>query len=210
MARKIYDPSENENSLSTEQGAEQIVDSQLQTQSRELYANFVREEIQLQGLPVPHVPSLDTIQFSNPLWVCNASSLRQLANEFSLSPLRNEVCYRAQSVDLTTLNGQNFSEMIQEVFSGGSLTKERILVVFFFCSDVALFALQNHTLNLFCKLIQWSTDYITGKFSNFICSQGGWTAVLNSSMNTLLKMSATAACCVAVIAMLVFIRNNWK
>lgn len=58
MARKIYDPSENENSLSTEQGAEQIVDSQLQTQSRELYANFVREEIQLQGLPVPHVPSL--------------------------------------------------------------------------------------------------------------------------------------------------------
>ncbi|XP_057364542.1 uncharacterized protein LOC130685277 [Daphnia carinata] len=208
MARKICDPSENENSLSTEQGAEPIAD--LQTQSRELYANFVREEIQLQGLPVPHVPSLDDIQFSNPLWVCNASSLRQLANEFSLSPLRNEVRYRAQNVDLTTLNAQNFSEMIQEVFSGGNLTKERILVVFFFCSDVALFALQNHTLNLFSKLIQWSTDYISGRFSNFIHSQGGWTAVLNSSMNTLLKMSATAACCVAVIAMLVFIKNNWK
>ncbi|EFX86309.1 hypothetical protein DAPPUDRAFT_313331 [Daphnia pulex] len=202
MARKIYDPNEDENSTPS--------DSELQIQSRELYTNFVREEIELQGLPVPDVPVLDNIQFSNPLWICNASNLRQLANEFSQSPLRNEVRLRAQSVDLTTLNGQNFSEMIQEIFSGGTLTRERVLVVFFFCSDVALFALQNHTLNLFSKLIQWSTDYITGRFSNFISSQGGWTAVLNNSINTLLKVSATAACCVAVVAMLVFIRNNWK
>lgn len=44
----------------------------------------------------------------------------------------------------------------------------------------------------------------------FLMQHNFQTAVLNSSMNTLLKMSATAACCVAVIAMLVFIRNNWK
>lgn len=58
MARKIYDLSEGESSSSREEGAAVIVDLQLQTQSRELYANFVREEIQLQGLPVPDVPSL--------------------------------------------------------------------------------------------------------------------------------------------------------
>lgn len=50
MARKIYDPNDDENSSSNEEGA---VDLQLQTQSRELYANFVREEIQLQGLTIP-------------------------------------------------------------------------------------------------------------------------------------------------------------
>lgn len=50
MARKIYDPNENSSSE---------VDPQLQIQSRELYANFIREEIQLQGLLVPpDVPSL--------------------------------------------------------------------------------------------------------------------------------------------------------
>lgn len=64
-------------------------------------------------------------------------------------------------------------------FQGGNLTRERILVVFFFCSDVALFALQNHTVNLFCKLIQWSTDYVTGRLSQFICSQGGWVIDFN-------------------------------
>lgn len=50
MARKISDLNEDHSAP---------VDSQLQTQSRELYANFVREEIQLQGLQVPpEIPSL--------------------------------------------------------------------------------------------------------------------------------------------------------
>ena len=57
------------------------------------------------------------VRFSNPLWLCNATNLRQIANEFSHSPLRNLVRMRAQSVDLLSLNSQNFSEMIQEVFS---------------------------------------------------------------------------------------------
>ena len=55
MARKIYDPNEDENTISS--------DSELQIQSRELYANFVREEIELQGLPVPDVPLLVFIPF---------------------------------------------------------------------------------------------------------------------------------------------------
>lgn len=55
--------------------------------------------------------------FSNPLWLCNATNLRQLANEFSNSPLRIQVRNQAQSVDLATLNAQTFGEMIQEVFS---------------------------------------------------------------------------------------------
>ena len=41
MARKVNESNEED------------VDPQLQVQSRELYANFVREEIHLQGLSVP-------------------------------------------------------------------------------------------------------------------------------------------------------------
>ena len=68
----------------------------------------------------------------------------------------------------------NSSRACFPITQGGSLTRERVLVVFFFCSDVALFALQNHAINLFSKLIQWSTEYITGRLSQFIRSQGGW------------------------------------
>ncbi len=35
----------------------------IQIQSRELYTNFVREEIELQGLPVPDVPVLVSPDF---------------------------------------------------------------------------------------------------------------------------------------------------
>jgi hypothetical protein len=55
MARKIYDPNDDENSTPS--------DSELQIQSRELYTNFVREEIELQGLPVPDVPVLVSPDF---------------------------------------------------------------------------------------------------------------------------------------------------
>ena len=59
----------------------------------------------------------DINQFTNPLWLCTATNLRGLANEFANSPLRQEVRLRAQTVDIATLNAHSFSEMIQEVFS---------------------------------------------------------------------------------------------
>ena len=48
--------------------------------------------------------------------MCSAASLRRLANEFSNSPLRQELRARAQTVNLATLTSTNFSEMIQQVF----------------------------------------------------------------------------------------------
>jgi len=207
MARKVYHRREYDDNETPSEN----VDAQLQTQTRELYTNFIHEEIQSHGLDVPATLTFDqNVPFSNPLWLCNAANLRQIANEFSHSPLREEVRRRAQSVDLLTLNSHTFSEMIQEIFSGGNITQEQILVVFYFSSDLALYALQNHTLNIFNQLIQWSTSYVTGRMTLWIHEQGGWGSILNTSMNSLLKLSATVACCVAVVAMLVFIRKNWN
>jgi len=58
------------------------------------------------------------------------------------------------------------------------MTRERVLVVFFFCSDLALFALQSQALNIFHQLMQWSTGFITGRLSQFINSQGGWVLII--------------------------------
>jgi len=207
MARTVYNTTEEDNDDDNLEN----VHLELQVQSRELYTNFLHEEIQSNGLDMPASLTFEqNVRFSNPLWLCNATNLRQIANEFSHSPLRNLVRMRAQSVDLLSLNSQNFSEMIQEVFSGGGVTQEQVLVVFYFCSDVALYALQNHAIHIFHQLIQWSTNYITGRMSLWVHEQGGWGSILNNSMNSLLKISATAACCVAIVAMLVFIKKNWN
>ena len=55
MARKVYDPNENASPSTSDQstdGNSQDV-NQLETQSRELYTNFFREQISLNGLPLP-------------------------------------------------------------------------------------------------------------------------------------------------------------
>lgn len=64
---------------------------------------------------------------------------------------------------------------------GGNMTRERVLVVFFFCSDLAVIALQSHALSIFRQLMQWSTGFITGRLSRFISSQGGWVWIINSA-----------------------------
>lgn len=48
------------------------------------------------------------------------------------------------------------------------------MVVFFFCSDIALYALQTQAVHIFGQLLSWSTDFITGRFSQFIRDHGGW------------------------------------
>ena len=49
MARKVYHQREYDDSETPSEN----VDAQLQTQTRELYTNFIHEEIQSHGLDVP-------------------------------------------------------------------------------------------------------------------------------------------------------------
>lgn len=49
MARTVYNPTEDND----DRVPSQNVDAELQTQTRELYTNFLHEEIQSHGLDVP-------------------------------------------------------------------------------------------------------------------------------------------------------------
>ena len=50
MARKVYDPNEESSDQDSNLTPNEL---QLVTQSRELYTNFIREQISLQGLSPP-------------------------------------------------------------------------------------------------------------------------------------------------------------
>lgn len=54
------------------------------------------------------------------------------------------------------------------------MTRERVLVVFFFCSDLALMALQQQAVQVFRNLMRWSNEYITGGLTSWVRNQGGW------------------------------------
>ena len=45
-------------------------------------------------------------------------------------------------------------------FQNGQITRERILVLFFFCSDVAILAIRQKATALVAQLTQWSLEFI--------------------------------------------------
>ena len=52
----------------------------------------------------------------------------------------------------------------------GQITRERILVLFFFCSDVAILAIRRRASQLVAELTQWSLHFIRNQVRLFLSS----------------------------------------
>lgn len=60
------------------------------------------------------------------------------------------------------------------VLQEGGVTSERVVVLFFFCSDLAIRALRNRLRRMFEFITHWSQLYIMKKFSVWVQQHGGW------------------------------------
>lgn len=142
-----------------------------------LYIQFLYDEIRRLNLQAPEY--LDQDQ-SNPQLLWNddiiqlGHSLRQVANEFAQSAYRHTVRQRAESVCLESLNFSTFSDLLYGLFQEGGVTSERVVVLFFFCSDLAIRALQNRLSRMFDFITYWSQRYIMENFSVWVQEHGGW------------------------------------
>jgi hypothetical protein len=56
----------------------------------------------------------------------------------------------------------------------GGVTSERVVVLFFFCSDLAIRALCNRMREQFDFITYWSQRYIMESFSIWVQEHGGW------------------------------------
>ena len=56
-------------------------------------------------------------------------------------------------------------------FQNGQITRERILVLFFFCSDVAILAIRQRLTSLVAQLTQWSLEFIRNQVRKKYCKQ---------------------------------------
>lgn len=56
------------------------------------------------------------------------------------------------------------------------MTQARVLVLFFFCADVALRALRENLTYHFQQLVDWTSRYITEKLSAWVLEHGGWVS----------------------------------
>lgn len=108
------------------------------------------------------------------------SNLRKIADQFEHSRERRNVRIEASKVDLNHIGYHSFRNMLSELFEGGKITRERIMVLFFFCSDVAARALDMDAggpISL-TQLFTWSMAFILDVICSWVQRQGGWAIVL--------------------------------
>ncbi|XP_023309715.1 bcl-2-like protein 1 [Anoplophora glabripennis] len=138
----------------------------------------------------------------------NASSLQILVNRFALSPQRRWVHEQAQNVDLDSLNFITFQQLMYGLFQEGGVTWERVLVLFYFCTDLSIRALQEKFVDYFIRIYNWTTSYITRRLSVWVEQEGGWGVVLQTSVDYARNFSILGVCAIGVLLMCLYIRSR--
>jgi len=109
--------------------------------------------------------------------------LATLAERFARSVGREAVRRRAEQVELCSITQDNFSQLLSELFNDGGITQERILVLFFFCSDLALRALRVGLRATLSKLTRWSVAFLRGTVAAWVRCKGGWNQLFSGNTN---------------------------
>ncbi|XP_005100743.1 apoptosis regulator BAX [Aplysia californica] len=161
-------------------------------EGRELFTNFVSSEIQrVPNFSYEDIPLRTPPGYKDPLWAKTGRDLRLMADDFSKTRGRAQVQRRAEQVG-TDVTFEQFHDLLSQIFCEGGITRERIVVLFFFCSDVAIQALRAGK-NLFMTFLNWSLTFISEKICTWVYQHGGWGQVVAKPFNSVNKFFLWAA-----------------
>ncbi|XP_077290318.1 uncharacterized protein LOC143914101 [Arctopsyche grandis] len=135
-------------------------------------------------------------------WV-EARALSRAARQFASSPQRAALRVRAASVQIAALDYPAFQHILQTLFQEGGASRERVLALFYFLSDLSVLALRGGARAHFCRLTHWAARHITDCATPWVARHGGWGQVIGAE-STLVGPEAAlvaAACTFAVICL---------
>merc|ERR1719334_2672979 len=138
-----------------------------------------------------------------------SEDLTTLAERFSRSSEREAVRQRAEEVDLGSVTQDNFSLLLSELFHDGGITQERILVLFFFCSDLAIRAVRSGLQSVVSSLTRWTVGFLRGTVAAWVRCRGGWDRVLNSGLGMVNQLVFLGVCATVITVCVCYIRKNW-
>ena len=146
--------------------------------------------------------------------------MSHLAETFRRSGGRQEVTEQVASIDLGTLSQENLSLMMSQLFEDG-VTPARLLVLFYFCSDLAVRAARSGLLHLLTSVTSWSLAFVRGAVSTWVRLRGGWNRVLQllssacgpdsnniSASQTVNKVALASACAAVVGVCAIYMKKN--
>ncbi|KAK3927528.1 Apoptosis regulator BAX [Frankliniella fusca] len=185
---------------------------EIASKGKELFWFILSEEVKAQEAASPGSFSALTISpSSHRLEVLNergrfgGRTLRQIAEAFSHSPQRLKVQEYANHINLQSLNYNSFSDLLYGLFQEGGVTQARVLVLFFFCADIALRALKEKLTQHFQQLVDWTSRYITERLSAWVLEHGGWAAVLQESVDHAYRMAVVSLGILSLAALSIFV-----
>lgn len=145
--------------------------------------------------------------------------MSNLAETFRRSGGRQEVTEQVANIDLGTLTQENLSLMLSQLFEDG-VTPARLLVLFYFCSDLAVRAARSGLLHLLTSVTSWSLAFVRGAVSTWVRLRGGWTRVIQamspasgpdsniSASQTVNKVALASACAAVVGVCAIYMKKN--
>nr|XP_045605671.1 uncharacterized protein LOC123762924 isoform X1 [Procambarus clarkii]XP_045605680.1 uncharacterized protein LOC123762924 isoform X1 [Procambarus clarkii] len=176
--------------------------------AQELLMNFTSDTLRSNHLAVPD--SLILHQgFSNPTWSRAGQELRLLADTFAKTEERKRVQSMAETVNMRSINIENFFQLCTELFSDG-ITSERIVALFTFVGDVAVHQVRLRGEEFLQLLMKWSLKYLVDNVCRWVQEAGGWVAVLGQGANMVYRAAVCAFCIVGSLAAGLFIYKTLK
>jgi len=145
--------------------------------------------------------------------------MSHLAETFRRSGGRQEVTEQVANIDLGTLSQENLSLMLSQLFEDG-VTPARLLVLFYFCSDLAVRAARSGLLHLLTSVTSWSLAFVKGAVSTWVRLRGGWNRVIQllssafgpdlniSASQTVNKVALASACAAVVGVCAIYMKKN--
>ncbi|KAK7116665.1 hypothetical protein V1264_002303 [Littorina saxatilis] len=173
----------------------------------QLFTNFVHEQVRAEDpVGARDIQILTPAGYANPMWAKAGRELRHMADIFAETAERRRVKQKASEVS-TNISYEEFKDLLTELFAAGGITKERIVVLFYFCSDVAIRSLKRGA-ELCHQFLQWSVSFITERVCSWVRSHGGWGEVMCSSFNSLPRVLLLAGAIVIGFGVIKYINRT--
>ena len=141
--------------------------------------------------------------YAHPSLATFGRDLKRIAEQFEKSKERDAIKRKAEEVNLHAIEYEGFRSLLLDLFREG-ISRAKIIVLFFFCSDLAFRSATLGTTQRCCKLFTWSLAFIMDVVCDWVRRQGGWGVVLGEYVP---KFFMTACAVLGCIAFSIYIKR---
>ncbi|OQR71658.1 apoptosis regulator BAX-like [Tropilaelaps mercedesae] len=183
-------------------GSPQPSQTETEQEGRLLLSEFVTEQIRINQVELEHpennpedptslvyshlsapsterIPEPEEILQAHPMFREAGRELSILADEFARSREREQVKRQAERIRVNSITKENLMALMTELFHDG-FTGERLVTLFFFCSDLIIKALRETQEGggVRWEILAWVWEFFCKSVCAWVHRKGGWEKVL--------------------------------